>query len=59
MTEQKTRRLAIGDRVRSRVDPRQVGEVRRFYAGCIAEVRWAPRGWIEYIPAEDLVEDKK
>ncbi len=59
MNVRQTRRLAIGDRVRSRADPRHIGTVRRFYAGCIAEVRWLPHGWIEYIPAEDLVEDEK
>lgn len=40
-----------------RVDPRRVGVIQKIFAGPIAEVRWLPHGWVEYIPIEDLIRE--
>ena len=57
MNTKQMHRLAARDRVRTRVDPRHIGVVQRIFAGPVAEVRWLPHGWVEYIPVEDLIRE--
>lgn len=60
MTEQ-TCRLAIGDQVRSLVDPRQVGRIRRFspFGGRLIEVLWDRTGWLEWLTRGEVVAEEQ